>query len=71
MSVHERSVFFINIVNALIIHIHVVAGPPITLFKQRSTAFFNVYKYNIGGSEYSVNDIQHGILRGNPKLGFG
>ncbi len=27
--------------------------------------FFNAIKYNIGGQEYSANDMEHGVLRGN------
>ena len=30
-----------------------------------------VYKYNIGGFTFSLNEIRHGILRGNPKFTLG
>ncbi len=41
---------------------HVVSGIP-TNALQRSSFFSNA-KYNIGGHVYSLNDIEHGILRG-------
>ena len=28
-------------------------------------SFFNSIKYNIGGQEFSANDMEHGVLRGN------
>ena len=28
-------------------------------------SFFNSIKYNIGGQDYSANDMEHGVLRGN------
>ena len=28
-------------------------------------SFFNDIKYNIGGQDYSANDMEHGVLRGN------
>ena len=28
-------------------------------------SFFNAIKYNIGGQDYSANDMEHGVLRDN------
>lgn len=28
-------------------------------------SFFNSIKYNIGGHNFSANDMEHGVLRGN------
>eukprot|EP01119_Soliformovum_irregulare_P009379 TRINITY_DN2264_c0_g1_i3.p1 TRINITY_DN2264_c0_g1~~TRINITY_DN2264_c0_g1_i3.p1 ORF type:complete len:1409 (+),score=408.49 TRINITY_DN2264_c0_g1_i3:529-4227(+) len=60
-----RVTFWINIYNCLVLHLHCTMGPPDSLF--RRNAFFSQYKYNIAGLHYSLNDILHGILRGNPK----
>eukprot|EP01090_Pellita_catalonica_P006056 TRINITY_DN16254_c0_g1_i1.p1 TRINITY_DN16254_c0_g1~~TRINITY_DN16254_c0_g1_i1.p1 ORF type:complete len:242 (-),score=48.09 TRINITY_DN16254_c0_g1_i1:14-739(-) len=57
--------FFINIYNALVIHATVVLGQPKTAL-QRSR-FFTRVSYEIGGNTFSLNDIEHGILRGNRK----
>eukprot|EP01080_Neovahlkampfia_damariscottae_P009161 gene9161-1249_t len=59
----EKSCCFINIYNALVIHAFVVHGA----FKNalERNKFFSAYKYNIGGYLYSLNDIEHGILRAN------
>ena len=35
------------------------------LVKLYRLSFFNSIKYNIGGQEYSANDMEHGVLRGN------
>jgi hypothetical protein len=59
----EKSCCFINIYNALVIHAFAVHGA----FKNalERNKFFGTYKYNIGGYLYSLNDIEHGILRAN------
>lgn len=31
--------------------------------------FYTKYKYNIGGHNYSLHDIEHGILRNNSQMG--
>jgi len=67
----EKLAFFMNISNIMVLHIHVVAGPPIgQLLKDRSTSFFNQFRYKLGDYTYSLNMIKHGILRGNPKSGI-
>jgi len=54
--------FFINLYNALTIHALVASGAssPIAVSK-----FWSTYAYNIGGLVYSLDDIEHGCLRGN------
>eukprot|EP01080_Neovahlkampfia_damariscottae_P011836 gene11836-5166_t len=63
LSEVERKCFFINTYNSLVIHAFVVHGA----FKNplERSKFFGMYKYDIGGLLYSLNDIVHGILRSN------
>jgi len=60
---NQKKVFFINLYNMLTIHGIIKFGSPTTAFKRNW--FFSNVSYNIGGSRYSLNDIEHGILRGN------
>lgn len=55
--------FFVNMYNTLTIHGTIVNRAPRTALQRSS--FFNSTSYLIGNSEYSLNDIEHGILRGN------
>lgn len=59
----EKIAFFCNIYATLAIHIHIVAGPP-TIGIKKLNPFFSAWYYNIGGDNYSLNVIKHGILRG-------
>ena len=62
---NERKAFFINCYNALMIHAYVRNGIP-TSFWQRFK-FFTTTSYMIGGQNYSLDDMEHGILRENKK----
>ena len=53
--------FFINVYNALIVHATIVKGVPDNALKRLK--FFDEAKYDIGGLQYSANDIEHGVLR--------
>jgi len=55
---------FINIFNIMIIHLHFLLGPPNSEIRRK---MYNIHKYMIAGELYSLADIQHGILRANPK----
>eukprot|EP01080_Neovahlkampfia_damariscottae_P009272 gene9272-1359_t len=59
----EKKCFFINIYNSLLIHVFLIHGSYKNQFER--SKFFTVYKYDIGGFLYSLNDIKHGILRSN------
>jgi hypothetical protein len=59
----ERRAAFINIYNSLIIHGLIVCPSP-TSFLCRLT-FFTRVSYDVGGRVLSLDDIEHGILRGN------
>jgi len=62
-SREQRFAFWINIYNTMVIH------GVIELGLQRSVKefprFFDRLIYEIGGHRFSLNDIEHGILRGN------
>ena len=62
-SLEDRTCFWINMYNALIVHALAVFGPA-TSTLQRLTWFGDI-SYSIGGYRFSANDIEHGILRGN------
>jgi len=61
LSHEEKLAFFINIYNALVVHATVVAGHPKSIWQRYR--FFSKYGYIIGGLFYSLNDIEHGVLR--------
>ncbi|MDP2436741.1 MAG: DUF547 domain-containing protein [archaeon] len=69
MNRAEKIAFFINIYNALVIHATVVKGQPKTAM-QRSK-FFTSVSYLIGGLEFTLNDIENGVLRANRRAPFG
>ena len=62
-----RKSFFINLYNALILHATAVLGPPADSSEARSLFFSgrSGAMYNIGGHDFSPDDIEHGILRAN------
>ncbi|KAK9830046.1 hypothetical protein WJX72_009394 [[Myrmecia] bisecta] len=64
LSREERMAFFINIYNALVVHALTTFGPAANNVLSRLHWFGNI-KYNIGGLDFSSNDIEHGVLRGN------
>jgi len=61
----EKKVLFINIYNLLMMHIHLIIGPPINKF--RRNIYFKSFCYNIDKHNYTLDDIKNGILRGNPR----
>ena len=63
ISREEQLAFWINVYNALVIHATVVNGKPKGMFERMK--FFNGPSYAIGGHSYTMNQIEHGILRGN------
>jgi len=62
---NERKAFFINTYNTLMIHAYVRNGPPRSFWQRFK--FFTTNSYMIGGQNYSLDDIEHGILRGNKR----
>jgi hypothetical protein len=64
-SREAKLAFWINIYNALVVH------GILTLNIKKSikevSSFFNMVCYNVGSHIFSLDDIEHGILRGNKK----
>lgn len=63
-----RLTFWINIFNTMVLHLHIIMGPPTNIFLRKS--FFNHFKYKIGKFYFSLNDIFYGILRGYKNIFF-
>lgn len=59
----ERTAFWINLYNALLIDAVIAYG--IEKSVREVSGFFWRAAYRIGGERYSANDIEHGILRAN------
>ncbi|KAF6001434.1 hypothetical protein F1559_001024 [Cyanidiococcus yangmingshanensis] len=69
LSHEERLCFFCNVYNALCLHAHVVHGPPNTVLRRWS--FFKSLSYRIAGMDFTLDDIEHGVLRGNQTRPYG
>lgn len=65
LSENEKLAFFINLYNAMVIHIVISVGCPEGVIDRRS--FFNDFSYLIGGYPYSLAIIENGILRCNQR----
>ncbi|XAR48595.1 hypothetical protein NMG60_11031470 [Bertholletia excelsa] len=65
MPREETLAFFINLFNMMAIHAILVLGQPVGSLERRK--LFGDFMYVIGGSTYSLSEIQNGILRGNQK----
>eukprot|EP00742_Colponemidia_sp_Colp-10_P004294 GILJ01004580.1.p1 GENE.GILJ01004580.1~~GILJ01004580.1.p1 ORF type:complete len:291 (-),score=26.34 GILJ01004580.1:220-1092(-) len=61
----ELIAFCLNLYSALVIHASVVVGPYRARVPGSISRFFTYNAYNIGGYIFSLDDIEHGILRGN------
>ena len=69
-SAQEKIAFWINLYNSLIIHGIIALDVRQTV--KEIYDFFGHITYRIGIADYSADDIEHGILRGNhrPPYGF-
>lgn len=65
LSRNELLAFWINVYNALIIHAMVENGRPKSSTDRLQ--FYQSNKYHVAGHNLSLDDIEHGILRGNRK----
>ncbi len=69
MGVHFRNnsdealPFFVNVYNSLVIHASIQVGSPQSAMQRSS--FFGKISYRIGEHKFSMNDLEHGVLRGN------
>ncbi len=61
----QKLAFWINLYNTMVIH-GVIDWDIRESVKERN-GFFTRLKYEIGGHLFSLNDIEHGILRGNAR----
>ncbi len=61
----EKLAFWINLYNTMVIH--GVIDWDIRESVRERNGFFTRLKYNIGGHLFSLNDMEHGILRGNSR----
>jgi hypothetical protein len=69
LSHEERLCFFCNVYNALCLHAHVVHGAPNSVLRRWS--FFKSLSYRIAGMDFTLDDIEHGVLRGNQTRPYG
>lgn len=61
----ERIAFFVNIYNVLCLHAHIVYGVPNSVYRRYT--FFRALSYRVAGLDLTLDDIEHGILRGNKR----
>jgi hypothetical protein len=64
-NIPVRKAFWINVYNALALHGIVHFHIKLTVWERPN--FFLSTEYNIGGYRFSLDDIKHGILRGNKR----
>ena len=62
-TVNQRKAFWINLYNVLLIHGVIAYGARTSLWNIRGA--FERFAYMVGGYRYSLDDIEHGILRRN------
>jgi hypothetical protein len=67
LNENERKAFFLNIYNALTIHGYIQLGVPHGTTQK--IMFCAMTGYQIGQYNYTLDEIEHGILRGNRKNG--
>ncbi|CAM9281235.1 unnamed protein product [Chrysoparadoxa australica] len=65
-DVSQKKAFWLNIYNSLLIHAVALWGEPAWVGSR--LFLFSCASYRIGGMDLSLNEIEHGILRGNKKV---
>jgi hypothetical protein len=63
LSRQEATAFWINLYNALVVHALVEFGPAKNTLERLT--WFDKPSYVVGGARFSLNDIEHGVLRCN------
>eukprot|EP00906_Rhabdomonas_costata_P015542 RCo022334 len=63
LSRNERLAFLFNLYHGLVLHGQLALGHPKTSGER--AAFFSTIGYSLGGHVFTLNDIHHGLLRGN------
>lgn len=64
MSELERKAFFINLYNAMTLHVLAIQDSQTTAPKDIK-GMWNAYSYYVGGHLFTLDEIEHGILRAN------
>lgn len=69
----ERRAFFINVYNALVIHalVYGFVRKSYLGYMLSRKLLYSTAAYDIGGQVYSLDDIEHGVLRGNAQTSSG
>ncbi len=62
-TIPQKKAFWINVYNTIALHAIVHFHIKLTVWERPN--FFLASEYNIGGYRFSLDDIEHGILRGN------
>ncbi len=65
MDLPTKVAFCISLYNLIVRHAYLKVGIPSSSLARH--AFFSHVKYNVGKNLYSLNELEHGILRGNVK----
>jgi len=65
LTLSQRKAFLINIYNALVVHATTVLGGFAPEVEGSISSFFRNASYAIAGHVYSLDEIEHGLLRGN------
>lgn len=68
MNANTKTAFVINLYNLMIKYSFVKLGVPTTDASRH--VFFDGVCVNIGGTNFSLNDLEHGILRANAKAPY-
>ena len=63
LGIGQRLPFWLNAYNALVLH--AVVARAVTDSVRSVGDFYGESKYEVGGNEYSLDDIEHGLLRAN------
>jgi len=63
-----KIIFWVNVYNIMSLHGYLQNGVPNGYFER--SAFFSDTKYKISSYEFSLDEIEHGILRGNKQAPF-
>jgi hypothetical protein len=63
LNIPQQIAFWLNCYNALLLQAVVRSGVRDSI--RKSPDFFQIWRYRIAGHEFSLNDIEHGVLRGN------
>lgn len=67
LSESQKTALLLNVYNGLTIHALVQYRRKVSSVLEIA-AFWRAFAYNIGGLVYTLDDLEHGILRGESRL---